>query len=91
MFKIADGERPARPDAHDLGLVDSVWDMTLRCWQQEPEHRPAGADVVRFLREWLVFLSLSINEHPETSAAAARHMLGARLRPLWIHGNRREM
>ena len=56
---IINGERPARPqEAQELGLVDSVWDMTLSCWQKDPSNRPTAAGVVEFLREWLA-VSLS--------------------------------
>jgi len=56
---IMGGNRPARPrDAQELGLTDSVWDMTVRCWQQDPAHRPTMAGVVGLLREWLVFFPL---------------------------------
>jgi len=56
-----EGERPARPwEAQELGLVDSVWTMTLSCWQENPVDRPATAEVVGFLREWLV-VPLSID------------------------------
>jgi len=60
VLKITDGERPTRPrEAHELGLTDSVWNMTLRCWGQHPVHRPTVTEVVEFLREWSAF-SLSI-------------------------------
>ena len=53
ISKIMDGERPARPqEARELGLTDSVWDVTVRCWQQDPTHRPAMTEVVESLREW---------------------------------------
>ena len=56
ILKITGGERPDRPrEAQELGLVDSVWDMTLSCWHQDPARRPTMAGVVGFLREWLVF------------------------------------
>ena len=48
-----DGHRPARPEeAQELGLTNSVWDMTVRCWHQDPARRPTMAQVVRLLREW---------------------------------------
>lgn len=54
-LKIIKGERPSRPQgAEGFGLVDPVWDMTLRCWQQEPTYRPAVAEVVGLLHEWPV-------------------------------------
>jgi len=55
------GERLARPhEAQGLGLVDSVWDMTISCWQQDPSNRPTAAEVVEFLHEWPV-VSLPID------------------------------
>jgi len=55
-LKIISGERPARPqEAQELGLTDSVWDMALRCWRQDPADRPTVTEVVRLLREWSVF------------------------------------
>jgi len=54
--KIIDGGRPARPqEAHELGLTDSVWEMTVRCWHQDPSQRPTMMEVVRLAREWPVF------------------------------------
>ena len=50
-----DGERPNRPqEGQELGLTDSVWDMTVRCWDQDPVQRPAMTEVVRLLRKVLV-------------------------------------
>jgi len=54
------GERPARPqEAQEIGLVDSLWDMTVRCWHQDPAQRPTMTEVVGLIRELLV-ASLSI-------------------------------
>ena len=54
--KIIDGKQPARPwEAQELGPTDSVWAMTVRCWHQDPAQRPIVTEVVRLLREWLVF------------------------------------
>jgi len=54
--KIMDGGRPARPqEAQGLGLTDSVWEMTVRCWRQDPPQRPTMTEVVRLAREWPVF------------------------------------
>lgn len=47
------GERPGRP-SHP-GLTDSVWDLTLCCWHQDPVHRPTMTKVVKILRQWPVF------------------------------------
>lgn len=52
-MNIIGGGRPARPQgAQKLGLTDPVWEMTLRCWQQDPAHRPTVTEVVRLLHEW---------------------------------------
>ena len=60
--KIMDGGRPARPqEVQRLGLTGSVWDMTVRCWHQDPVQRPKMTEVVRLTREWPVF-SLSLYE-----------------------------
>ena len=50
----------ARPqEARELGLTDSVWDMTVRCWHKDPVKRPTMTEVVKLAREWSV-LSLFI-------------------------------
>jgi len=55
-----DGERPTRPqEAQELGMTDSMWDMTVRCWHQDPAQRPTMTEVIERLRELLVS-SLSI-------------------------------
>ena len=55
-LKIMGGERPARPqEAQGLGLTDLIWNMTLRCWRQDPAYRPTATEVVGLLREWSVF------------------------------------
>ena len=60
ISKIVSGKRPDRPSgAQELGLTDSVWDTTVRCWHQEPAQRPTMMEVVGFLRELMV-ASLSI-------------------------------
>ena len=62
--KIIGGGLPARPqEAQGLGLTDSVWDMTVRCWHQDPIQRPKMTEVVRLMREWPVF-SLSMELTP---------------------------
>ena len=53
------GEWPDRPD--HTSLTDPVWNVTLRCWDQDPAHRPTMAEVVKTLRAWRVF---SLFEEP---------------------------
>ena len=77
--KIIDGERPPRPqEAQGLGLTGSVWDLTVRCWDQDPVWRPTATEVVRPLREWLVISPSSWNQHCDMLPAAT----GWRLRGL---------
>jgi len=57
--KIMGGEHPARPqEVQELGLMDSMWEMTVRCWHWDPAQQPKMMEVVRLVREWPVFLSL---------------------------------
>ena len=52
ISKIINGERPARPqEAKELGLTDSVWEMTALSWHQDPAQRPTMAEVIRPLRD----------------------------------------
>ena len=58
--KIADGIRPDRPQgAQKLGLTDSLWEMTVRCWHQDPTQRPKMTEVIGLLSE-LLMSSLSM-------------------------------
>jgi len=55
--RIIDGERPARPqEAQEIGLKDSIWNMTVRCWHKDPAQRPTMTEVIGLLRESLVSL-----------------------------------
>ena len=51
-----EGERPNRPQEQDL--TDPVWEMTERCWQEDPVLRPRMKEAVAVLREWQAFLPL---------------------------------
>ena len=69
--KILAGKRPARPGkARELGLTDWVWDITVRCWRQDPAQRPTMREVVRLLREWPVFSLSPWNRHRDVPPAA---------------------
>ena len=57
ISKIIAGERPDHPQ--ELSLTDGVWDMTLRCWDEDPVKRPTMIRVVGILREWLVSFLLT--------------------------------
>ena len=74
------GERPARPqEVQGLGLTDSLWEVTLRCWQQDPAHRPTVTEVVEFLREWSVF---SLSMEPASLHSSCSYRLRAMNPPL---------
>ena len=56
--KIIDNKWLARP----WGLADSAWDITDRCWCQDPAQWPTMTEVVQLLCEWPVFsLSHQVN------------------------------
>jgi hypothetical protein len=57
VFKmVINHELPDRPQ--EKNLTDPVWEMTVQCWQHEPDRRPKMTEVVATLRQWQVFLSL---------------------------------
>ena len=62
VFKmIMQRELPDRPQRQDL--TDSVWEITVRCWQNDPDHRPTMTEVVTTLREWQALSSLGHGQH----------------------------
>ena len=65
VSKIMNGERPGRP--RDPDLTESVWDMTLGCWNHNPVDRPAMAKVVQILQEWLAVYPSLWNHHHDMS------------------------
>jgi len=84
---IVDDKRPTRPqETQKLGLTDSVWDMTLRCWEKDPASRPTVMEVVGFLREWPVF-SLRMNQRHDVLPTATGLVLRTCLHPLQFHGH----
>ena len=56
VSEIMEGERPNRPQ--DQNLSDPIWDMTKRCWKEDPVLRPRMEEVVTILRERQVFFPL---------------------------------
>ena len=61
ISKIINGKHPAYPQgARELGLTNSVWDMMVRCWHNNPGQRPKMTEVIRLAREWPV-LSLPLH------------------------------
>ena len=73
---ITDGKQPARPrEGQELGLTDSIWDMTVRCWRQDPVQRPMMTEVVGLAREWSVFSLFPWNQHHDMLPAATGWLL----------------
>lgn len=80
MFKITSGVRPDRPfEAQELGLADPIWNMTVKCWQQDPARRPTITAVVGLLREWSV---ISFFAQPMYRDASRSYTLRTANRPL---------
>jgi len=73
---IINGGRPARPqEAQGLGLTNSVWEMVVRCWDQDPVLRPTMTEVVRLAREWRVFSFYPWNKYHDMLPAATAWVL----------------
>ena len=73
VSEIMEGERPARPQERDL--TDSVWDMTVRCWQEDPVLRPRIERVVTIQREGQVSPSLCTTWKPQHTFVSCSHGL----------------
>jgi len=68
-----DSHRPARPqEGQELGLTDSVWEMTVRCWDQDPAQRPTMTEVVGLLQESLASSRSIEADLVEANTALAR-------------------
>ena len=58
ILQVIRGQRPSRPSicepwemtCEDLGLDDETWVVIDKCWNQEPEKRPAAKEVGAILR-----------------------------------------
>jgi len=52
VYSVVQGVRPVKPkNASAIGLSDSLWDFTQRCWDGKVELRPEVGEVVRHLGE----------------------------------------
>lgn len=79
----AQGDLPALPqEAEELGLTDSVWGATARCRLQDPAQRPTMSEVVRLLREWLVFSVSASSQHYDILPTATCNVLRIFISPL---------
>ena len=58
------GNRPARP-THPC-LANDLWEMTERCWNQDPQHRPEISEVVLCLRA-----VISVSGHSDANDSQA--------------------
>ena len=50
LRKVLEGERPKRPEG-DAGklFTDGIWDVVVRCWEDQPKERASARDVLRCL------------------------------------------
>ena len=50
---VAEGQRPPRPDGPDPNsrVPDCLWDLMLRCWSTESNHRPTMEEVHSLLHQ----------------------------------------
>ena len=52
MYYAMEGKRPEKPEnASTIGLSDSLWNLTQRCWNTDEELRPNVEEVVTHLGE----------------------------------------
>ena len=77
VFKmIIQRELPDRPQEKDL--TDLVWEMTVRCWEHEPDRRPRMTEVVTTLREWQVlFLRHEHRDQHVSTSCSHRSFISA--------------
>ena len=67
VVKIADGKRPAMPQAAEqLGLTTEMWKFVEKCWTPNPNKRPTFDEVVRRLGGFVNGYAVSC---PDPSAA----------------------
>ncbi|KAE9404396.1 hypothetical protein BT96DRAFT_427196 [Gymnopus androsaceus JB14] len=57
------GERPARPQ--NVWYPDRIWDLTTRCWTEQPASRPTAQEISDFLQIALTDLSSSTSLNQE--------------------------
>ena len=51
MFYIIEGGRPNKPEFKiTRGYTKELWEMTTRCWKQDPIERPTVDEVLEALR-----------------------------------------
>ncbi|KAK7470070.1 hypothetical protein VKT23_001510 [Stygiomarasmius scandens] len=49
ILDVIRGTRPERPQGPDIWCPDNIWDLTERCWDQDPHKRPHADEVKSFL------------------------------------------
>ena len=55
MLAVMSGKRPPRPTHPNF--TDELWELTQRCWDQDPRSRPEVSELLGVLRDSSVFLS----------------------------------
>ena len=54
LIKIQQGERPLRPEGQEIvnrGLDDKLWNLLIRCWDEDLGKRPTIQEVLEELPE----------------------------------------
>ena len=70
VIQIANGKRPEKPQAAEqLGLTAEMWKFIERCWNPNPNKRPAIDEVVR---TWEGFVKGYVVSY--SGASASRHI-----------------
>ena len=83
--EIMESGGPIRPEkAQELGLTDSVWDMTVRCLHQDPARRPTIIEVAQLLRKWSVSSLSALDPRYDTLPVASCYMLWIWIRFLYL-------
>ncbi|KAE9393864.1 kinase-like protein, partial [Gymnopus androsaceus JB14] len=50
IYSLMLGERPARPQ--DFWYPDRIWDLTTRCWTEDPASRPTAQEISAFFTNY---------------------------------------
>jgi hypothetical protein len=65
MTKVQNGERPKKPEADDIGLDKSIWDLIQDCWSKNAEDRPKLQIVMDKLNDQFKYLPSSRSSSAE--------------------------
>ena len=87
--RTVDNKLQTHPEkTQELGLTDSVWDMAVRCWDQDPARRPTMVEVVRLLRKRSVSFLSAPDSRYDALPVASCYMLWTWIRFLCLQFGR---